>query len=39
MDKQMLQQIIQSLRKDVMPKPSTPQPNDSATRKLKKLWS
>lgn len=37
MDK--LQQIIQMMRQAQKPQVQTPTPNDSATRKLKKLWS
>jgi hypothetical protein len=36
MDK--IQQIIQMMKQAQSPKVPTPQPNDSATRKLKKLW-
>lgn len=36
MDK--IQQIIQMMRQAQVPQVPTPQPTDSATRKLKKLW-
>jgi hypothetical protein len=39
MDKATLQQVIMAMRQSANPKPPVPDPINSVTRKLKKLWS